>query len=838
VRPLTQVSIAFALGIVVEPALPAAASGWGLPAVAAMVTAIQWALLHRGAWRPPALPLLSFFTLGLLAARLSAPQLPAPTPLLPFLETPQTLFLAEVAALPEPVADKVRLDLRLERALTDQGSFPLVGMVSLKLDECRGEWQPGEFVLARLTLRPFRGFKNPGAYDYERAQAERGLYASAFAADDRLLVKVGVRGTLPGAHAWSLVAPLERFRRNALQWLQASLPAPAAAIDGALLLGFRTQIGRDTEDEWNRAGVTHLLSISGQHLGLVALAAFWLLRRLARVPSVLLERTSDQHLALWGALGVSLTYAALGGLALPTWRSAIMLTLFFLALSVDRASDLVSALAAAALIILALWPASLRQPSFQLSFAALGGIFLLYPRFARLRAALWRRAAARAALRQQRRQWLRLLAKPFVEAFWVSLAANTLVVPLVAYHFHGISLVGLAANAVVVPLVGFAVLPLGLLSLGLFALHPGIASLAIVPQGWAVDLCQRLISWCAGLSWAYLWVGDLSLPVLIGLYSLLALALFPRRRAAVLAAAACGGCVLCIGAAFPGARQPDQALTARFSGDADRSLKVMVVDVGQGSSTLLRFPGGTTVLVDGGGFHDDSFDVGRNVVAPLLWHLGVKRLDAVALSHGHPDHGNGLRFILRHFRVGSFWEGTPGDAATVSGELAAIARRRAIPILCGRDLEGERWFGPCRLLVRQADPAALQRSGGELSLNNRSLVFQVDYGETHAVLPGDIDQATERLLFAASAPVGQVLLVAPHHGSNQSNSPWLIERLHPEEVIFSCGHENWFGFPHPAVLDRYQRAKTRLWRTDRDGAVLAVSDGSSWSFHTAVARSE
>jgi len=259
-------------------------------------------------------------------------------------------------------------------------------------------------------------------------------------------------------------------------------------------------------------------------------------------------------------------------------------------------------------------------------------------------------------------------------------------------------------------------------------------------------------------------------------------------------------------------------------------LQVMFIDVGQGTSTLLACPNGRTILVDGGGFHDDAFDVGRNVVAPLLWYLGIKTVDAVILSHDHPDHGYGLRFILSHFRVGGFWESGVRDpmTPTPASTLAEIAAQRGIPRKTLGTDSADGILAAHGISIRHPAADYLASRWDRKNLNNASLVFEVVHGNTRVVLPGDIDESVETLLADDLQRPGRVLLAAPHHGSRHATSTALLDAVNPELVVFSCGFGNWFGFPHESVLQRINDRGVAIRRTDQDGAIWAVSDGNSW----------
>jgi competence protein ComEC len=850
VRPLCALAIAFATGIASDRYPPWSVSQAWLAALTGVLLGVHLGGLLRFHWlRFAPFSLVLFFCLGTLAARTAAPQPHTLASLDPFLGPSPTLFLAEVVASPEPYPDKTRLALRLHRACRANACTPLDVGVLLSVRDCQREWLPGDFLLTRLVLKRIHGFNNPGGFDYERMQAERGFFATALLTDDRFLVKLdkGHRSALiPPAASVAWTGWSDRFRMSARNWINAQLPRETAAIYAALLLGYQNQVSKAQQEDWTRAGVTHLLSISGQHLGLVAMAAFWLLRRVFRWWPKLLERTSDQHLALGGALLLALLYAAIGGLALATWRSAIMLTLFFAGIYCYRAPDLPSALASAALIILLMQPFSLWNPSFQLSFGALFGIFILYPRFQPVRkslttlygnlAALLPSLLRKASALLERLSVGRYLA-PFADAFWVSLAANIMVLPLVAHHFHGISLAGFAANTVLVPLVGFLSLPLGLLSLAVFAVSARAAAPLLVAGGWTIDLCEQVVAFFSQPSWAYCWVGVIGVCWLFIIYGCMGILLSAwKRRTKMISLALLALCSL--PAAFssaPLAGNSTGSLEAQWTaGMAGERLQALVIDVGQGSSTLIRFPNGQTMLIDGGGFHDDAFDIGRNVLAPVLWRLGVNRLDFVVLSHDHPDHRNGLRFILAHFPVGAFWETgiQEGAAADSSASLPSIARQRSIPVRHIKDLPEQYALGKCRLSLLHPSRSYRQTQWDGNDLNNVSLVIQVDHQDTHLIVPGDIDQSVERFLFTGIEFPGKVLLVAPHHGSHRSNSDLLLNSLKPQAVVISCGYENWFGFPDKQLLARLNANGIASFRTDMQGAVWATSDGTGWDIRT------
>lgn len=826
-RPLFWLTVSLAAGIAFEHAFLISFSEpllWGSLAFLTLLL-LAGSRTRHSFLRTPTPFMLIFFGLGLLCCRLAAPVLPVPPLLSDFYNRP-ALFLAEVSSPAEFYPEKVQLTLRLHSAMKDGIFVPVEGEALLSLNgagTAPAAWLAGDMLLARITLKRFHNFNNPGGDDYVRSQAERGLYARAYAADDRFLVKLNAPApSFPSSALRPIRAGLDRFRQNALVWLRGNLDADTAAFYAALLLGYQRLLSPAWQEHLSRTGVTHLLSIGGMHLAFVCMAVFWLVRLLVRSfqPAVL-HRTSDRMIALWPALAAAVVYAFIAGFSSPPiWRSTLMLALCLAAACSYRYADQLSVLAAAAFVILTIEPNSLQQISFQLTFACMFAIFSLYPRFQRLQLArsfpVFRRHPVAAGI-----------LRPFEEAFWVSIAVNMLVLPLTVYYFRGISLAGFVANIFLVPAVGFAVLPPGLLSIALYAINEHIAVPVLALGGWCLLCCQKAILWFSNLSWAFFWVGNLSLPRLVCIYAALLFALGPWRKK-VKAAGLAAVLLLFAGmAAFHG---------SRASSNAGNRLEATAIDVGQGTSILVRFPMGETMLVDGGGFYDDSFDIGRAVLAPFLWRSGIDRLDYVVLTHDHPDHRNGLRFIMSHFDVGQFWESRVSSGEREPGKLKDIAVKRAIPHPGMREIQGEHAFGPCSVRVIHPSPEYRRDKWDGRDLNNVSLVVKIEYGTTRLILPGDIGASVEELLFGGDSFGGGTVIVSPHHGSERSNSASMFDRVKPVGMIFPCGYDNSFGFPAPSVLEECRRRGIASHRTDLDGAVHAVSDGQKWTITSELNR--
>jgi len=673
----------------------------------------------------------------------------------------------------EPVrwtVDRTRLLIDVDGLRDGLDLRPASGRLQITLYGEAAAVGEGQRVALDLKLSRPRGFKNPGAFDYPAFLRREGI----------LLVGSGRAESLVALTADDPPWPV-RAKRWAVATIGGHLPGTSAALMAGLLLGEKTGLPPEASEAFRRAGVYHILAVSGFNVALLASSVFFVLSTCG-VP-----RRATAVVAGLALIGFALV---VGGQA-SVLRATVMGLLLLGAMLLDRESQLMNALALAVIVLLAWRPGDLGEPGFQLSFAATAGIIYLTPSIT-----AWLSA----------RRWPTWLATSTA----VSLGAQAAVTPVMLAHFNQLSLVGVAANLVVVPLAA-AGTTLGMLAL-LTELVSAFAADLLFQTLWLLLLALRAAVWVAAQlpaamvhlpapSWAAVaaWCAALALVPYLG----------GGRRWIRSTALACLG--LAIGLSVWPWVKP-----------SDGRLRVTFLDVGQGDSILVELPEGPRLLVDGGPAGGNRLDVGERVLAPFLWNRPAARLDAVALTHPDSDHSGGLRAVLTRFRVREFWENGRWISGT-EDTLRAVERSGA----CRRTLvAGQRlWLGSALLTVLNPDGTLPLDEPPPFGQNEESLVLRLDWRGVSLLLTGDLGAPGEEHLLASRAPVRSLVLKVGHHGSRYSSTEDFLEATRALLAVISVGSRNSFGHPTPEALGRLEAAQARIYRTDRDGAVMLETDG-------------
>jgi len=680
---------------------------------------------------------------------------------------PATSVTVEARLAEEPVRwtpDRTRLLLDVLALHAGPERLPVSGRVQITVyGEIAAPLGEGQRVIVDARLHPPIGYRNPGGFDYPAHLRRDGILLVGNARADRLVALA------PDAPTWPVAV-----KRWAVGVITARLPETSGALLAGLLMGERSQLPAESDEAFRRAGVYHILAVSGFNVALLAGAVF------AGLAMCGVPRRGAAVVAGLALVGFALV---VGGQP-SVLRATLMGLLLLAALLLDRESQLMNALAAAALALLVWRPGDLWEPGFQLSFAATAGIIYVTPWLATILA---------------ERRWPVWLAT----AVAVSLGAQAGVTPLMLAHFNQLSLIGVVANLAVVPLAGVATM-LGMLAL-LFELLSSTLAAILFETLWLVLIALRaMVAIAAAIPGAMVNLPAPSAIAAAAWYAALILAPPAVASARVCLVVGALGVIVAGTSIWPWLR-PTEGM-----------LRVTFVDVGQGDAALVELPDGPRLLVDGGPGGARRFDVGERVLVPFLRNRPVWHLDAVALSHWDIDHSGGLAAVLRRFRVGEFWESGRAPSGAMD-TVAALARsgapRRALA--AGQRL----WLG--RAMVTVLGPAP----GPPAAANDQSLVLRLDWRGGSLLLPGDLGAPGEEALLSRAGPLRALVLKVAHHGSRTSSGPPFLRAAQPLVAVVSVGARNPFRHPSPETLARLEAAGTRVYRTDRDGAVMLETDG-------------
>ncbi|TAL72468.1 MAG: DNA internalization-related competence protein ComEC/Rec2 [Rhodanobacter sp.] len=662
------------------------------------------------------------------------------------LEGEDFTVVGRLVDLPSAREDATRFTFDIARAWHGETPVALTGNVQLNWYRTAPPLSPCERWRLVLRLKRPRGLVNPGTVDGERSALQRRIVATGYVREDVANQRLGT--------AWCV----DRVRAAIATRIDAQVGAGRdAALLRALAVGDTRGLG---QHEWYIAranGVSHLIAISGFHVGVAAIFGVWLVGALYFLWPALALRWPRPPAQAAGALLVAWGYSALAGFGIPTVRTLLMIAVVALARLSRRGSHGLHSLALALLAILAFDPLAVLAAGFWLSFV--GVAFLM------------------VSLERRGRGW-RAFLHELTASQWLMTVA---LLPLTLWFFGQASLVGALSNLMAVPFVSFVIVPGALVASVLLGACPPAAPLAWWVIGRLAHVqwwwLERLAAW-PGAHWYLPQVTPWALALaLLGALWLFLPRGVPLRWLGLLLLA--------------------PLLWPRLPLPAAGAFEAWVLDVGQGLAVVVHTRG-HALIYDTGPSYPSGFDLGEAVVVPTFHALGLRQLDTLIVSHADNDHAGGAASVVAAFPRARRLAGEP--TRTQPPMDACVA--------------GQAWTWD-DVRFRVLNPAADARGKG----NDRSCVLLVEGQGGRLLLTGDITHKTEPAVAAALGAGPPPVLVVPHHGSKTSSSAPFIAATAPSLAIISAGWRNRFGHPKPAVVARYVEAGVPVLNTADSGAI-------------------
>ncbi|AMO57033.1 DNA internalization-related competence protein ComEC/Rec2 [Endozoicomonas montiporae] len=610
------------------------------------------------------------------------------------------------------------------------------------------EMQPGDQWQLTVKLKPPLGSSSPGAFDMQAWAAREGIQATGYV----------VSGLWLGQGFPTLSERRDQLRQSIGIMVRSALQSDSSGLLIALMTGDKSGISQAQWQWLNQSGTTHLMVISGLHIGLMAGLGFWLSLLFGRLGLLPLTVVPLPVIASIIALLMALSYATLAGFTVPVQRALVMtgIALSGPLLGIKAKPSTLYLLALA--VVLTLDPLAITSAGFWYSFAAVG--VLLYGFVGRV-------GMNRHWQRWGHPQWLVFL----------------LLFPMLQFNGQSVSLLSPLINLVAIPLVAGLMVPLALFTLLVSLFSEALFYALLV-------LLEKLMScFLLGLEWLdQPLFGHLSLEhqgagVLGVMFASLAVFI-------LLAPAALGIVrlvpVLLLPWLLPKQKTPTPGLA-----------EVSVLDVGQGVSVFVRTHS-HSLLYDTGDAIWPRFSMADRVVVPYLRKKNVNALDRVVISHGDRDHAGGLNDLEKSLVVRGLWAGS--GVPDYSGYIK--------PCETGATWEWD-----------QVRFEFIAGSGSWSMTNDRSCVLKVTANGQSLLLTGDIGWRVEKELLSRQAILKSDYLLLPHHGSRHSGSPSFLNAVQPEVTLISAGYRNRFGHPSAEVLDRLEEQGSEVFNTAVDGTL-------------------
>ncbi|HRY14472.1 MAG TPA: DNA internalization-related competence protein ComEC/Rec2 [Candidatus Competibacteraceae bacterium] len=743
--------IAFLIGILLLAALPE------LPDR-------RWALALPGvaliAWRIRESRLPAWSAAGFLWALLLAPSVAVLPPELEGMELPVEGW---IATIPDRAGRSIRFVLAVAAVVGDEQRSTLLAGHRLRLswwDDGEGETsvevnsaanpilRVGDRWQFTVRLKKPWGLRNPGGFDYERWLYAQGIIATG-----------SIRSHPPPRRlAEAERYPMNRYRQWIAHRFRQALPGnPYIGILTALAVGERSDIGSWQWETFRRTGTSHLMAISGTHVGLIASLTFALIWSLwSRIPAWTLYWPATRAAALGALIGAG-GYTLLSGLAVPAQRSFFMAAVAMLALIALRPAAPGRILALALLVVLIVDPGAPTGGGFWLSFGAVA--IILYSVSGR-----WHEH------------------HPFSQTVRLQLHITLGLLPPTLFFFQQFPLISPVANLIAIPWVGLTVLPLSLLAA---LLTPVSATLQALTLDLAAMTMEGLWQILCGLDqWPGLVLHRPTPPVwtlalaLTGVAWLLAPRGLPGRWL---------GIPLCLPLLWPPMPAP---VTGGFW--------FTLLDVGEGLSAVVRTRNHVLVY-DTGRRLGFTLDAGRAALAPFLRWQGAERVDLLIVSHADSQHMSGVRSLRELLPVARILTSAP-EQTPIDGAEACRT--------------GQAWeWDAVRFQMLHPPPNGFAD-------DNASCVLKVEGIAGRVLLPGDIETRAEVALAKSyGSRLAAEVLVAPHQGRRNLSTPAFLEAVHPRYILFATGYPNRYGYPRAETVARYQTTGATLLDSSYEGAL-------------------
>jgi competence protein ComEC len=682
------------------------------------------------------------------------------------LETKDILITGVISSIPEKINRRTRFELSVNSVFYKNKHYSSPKKIVLNWygDTPKlipdDKWQ----LIVRLK-RPF-GYQNPGGFDYEAWMFQNKIDAKGYVRKSKLNKLIQEQRS---------IFSFTRTRYILKHEIQSIIKSKNRSIILALLIGDKSEISQTQWQVFRKTGTSHLIAISGLHIGLIAGLVFFITRWLWGYYSFGIEKIPSPKIAAIFAIISAVIYSALADFSLPTQRALIMLCVIMSSILFDVRAQSWKTLAIALFLVLIISPFAVMNPGFWLSFFAVG--LILY--FSQLNKSKMTSVIYNWSLIQ----------------FVISLG----LLPLVLLFFNESSIISPVANFIMVPVFSFIIVPLVFLAGCVILIFPYVSHLILMLVTFFLDKLWIFLKYLADLQFSTIQINYLPLSVFIFICVGTVLLLLPRKFPTKYLAL-----VFFMSLFFIKVEKPET-----------NTVKITLLDVGQGLSVVVQTQQHVLVY-DTGPRYSESFNTGKVVVMPFLKSRGISKIDMIIISHSDNDHIGGLKSIVNTINVGKILSSVPKKV-----KLNLKIKNTPSIDYCNSG-SSWKWDGVKFEIFHPGIDSSLKN-------NNASCVLKVSIVASNLremnsgnsiLLTGDIEAEAEyEIIEKQKQTISANIIIAPHHGSKTSSTDEFINIINPEYVLYPVGYRNRYHFPARSVSQRYQDHDVIEYSTSKFGAI-------------------
>lgn len=626
----------------------------------------------------------------------------------------------------------------------------------------------GDYIKINAKIELPSKARNYMGFDYKRYLKSKKIIATILDVENVEILDVNKANTAENI--------FNSVRNNIKKIMYKLLPKDARELAIGMMIGDKEELDANITENFKNSNLTHMLAVSGAHISYVILGL-----------NLMLKKTSNRFRKIF-IICFLIFFVGVTDFTPSVQRASIMAILLLISTMLYRSQDTYTSIAFSGLVILIINPYSFFDVGFQLSFGGTIGIVLMYNN-------LIKRFKTNGKLKGY-----------IVSSVCVSVCANLIIIPIMAFNFNTVSLTFWISNLLAGPFLGVIIILGFCVYLLSFVIFP-VAKIISIPLKYLIYILLIIVKYCSKIPFSSITIRTPYIFEIFIYYIILYLVFnyakikpyFKKLVVIILIA----------------------ILIANSCIHVQNHGKMIIyfIDVGQGDSTLIRTAKNKTILIDGGGSENSSFDVGEKTLLPYLLDRKITLLDYVVISHFDTDHCGGILYLMEHIKVKNIIISKQGKESGNYNKFKNIVLDKGISVIFVK--KGD------KIKIDNETYMDILFPGNNLIsdniLNNNSIVTKICYNNFSILFTGDVEEIAENEICSQYNTTNKLkanILKVAHHGSKTSSTAEFIKMVKPQIALIGVGEKNKFGHPNDGVIQRLKNMNTKIYRTDKMGEIV------------------